>query len=203
MLRTTWRYLFIPAVALLITMWIYDVLNTHLLNPKPEEATSTGQATIGGNFTLTNQYGDTVQATDFRGRLMLVYFGFTHCPDICPTDLTTMTAALSMLDDNETSQIWPIFITIDPKRDTVEQMKRYAENFHPGLQALTGTTEQIISATKAYRVFSEKVTDDTLGEYLMNHSAYMYLMSRDGAYLAHFTHGQTAEELVAGIRKYL
>ncbi|MBV9522823.1 MAG: SCO family protein [Alphaproteobacteria bacterium] len=162
---------------------------------------SRGLASIGGPFTLTDQNGIVRHSDDFRGKLMLIYFGYTYCPDVCPTELQTMSQAVDLLGEKGEA-VQPIFITVDPERDTVEEMKNYAENFHPRLLALSGTAEQIAQAARSYRVFYQKAKQAD-GEYLMDHSSIVYLMDRDGRYLAHFGGEETAEQMAAAIAKHL
>lgn len=169
---------------------------------KTESVKSSGKALIGGAFTLTNQNGEKVSDTDFKGKLMLVYFGFTNCPMICPTDLAVITGVLDELSEGELEKIQPIFITIDPERDTVAQIKTHLENFHPKIQGLTGSAEEIAAAANAYRVFYQKVEAEDLAQYQMNHSAFMYLMDKNGEYITHFRHKQPVEEIVASVRKH-
>jgi cytochrome oxidase Cu insertion factor (SCO1/SenC/PrrC family) len=157
---------------------------------------------IGGSFALTDQNGALRRDSDFRGKLMLVYFGYTYCPDVCPAALTTMSAALDQLGARA-EDVQPIFITVDPARDTVEQMKRYAANFTPRLEALTGTAEQIATAARAYRVYYAKAPGEGADDYSMDHTGFVYLMARDGRYLGHFVPDSTADDMVAAIRKYL
>ncbi|MGO8917166.1 MAG: SCO family protein [Stellaceae bacterium] len=160
------------------------------------------EISIGGRFALSDQNGVLRQDRDFRGELMLVYFGYTFCPDACPTALTTMGAALGALGEAGTA-VQPIFITIDPARDTVAQMKSYAANFTPRLLALTGTDEQVAAAARGYRIYYAKVKGEGEDDYSMDHSALVYLMGRDGKYLAHFGPDATAEQMAATIKKYL
>jgi protein SCO1/2 len=163
---------------------------------------TSGIAAIGGAFTLTDQNGRTVTDQDFRGKLMLVYFGYTFCPDACPTALLQMGQALDTLGaDGDAVQ--PVFITVDPERDTVEQLKTYAANFHPRLAALTGSPAQTAQAAKAYRVYYARAADSGTTDYLMDHTSIIYLMGRDGRYLTHFTHASTPEQIAAAIRKHL
>ncbi len=159
-------------------------------------------AKIGGPFALTDQYGRTRTDADFRGKLMLVYFGYTFCPDACPTALNAITVALNQLGP-AARQVVPIFVTIDPERDNVKQMKLYASNFHPSLVALTGPPDAIAKAAKEYRVYyaKEKAEDTTAG-YLMDHTSVIYLMDRKGQYLAHFTRPDPAA-IDAELRKHL
>jgi protein SCO1/2 len=156
---------------------------------------------IGGPFTLVDQNGVVRHPEDFRGKLMLVYFGYTYCPDVCPTELQTMTEALEKLGA-KAADVQPLFITVDPERDTQVEMKSYAENFDPRLLALTGTAAQIAEAAKSYKVFYEAVKQPD-GSYAMDHSSIVYLMGREGKYLAHFGVNVGAEAMAAAIAKQL
>ena len=166
---------------------------------------SQGTALVGGPFELVDQNGQASTAADFRGRYMLIYFGYTYCPDICPTSLLAMTQGLDLLaetDPETAAKVAPIFITVDPERDTVETMAAYASSFHEDLVALTGTAEQTAGAAKAYRVYYAR-HEDGGGDYLMDHTSLIYLMGPDGAYLSHFGHTAQADEIAAGLRQYL
>jgi len=162
------------------------------------------EAAIGGPFTLINSEGETVTDADFRGKIMLVYFGYTYCPDVCPTSLTAVAEALDMLGE-DAKEFAPIFITVDPERDTPEAMGDYAAAFHPQLVGLTGTVEQVAAAAKAYRVYFAKVQEegDDPEDYLMDHSAYIYVMDRDGKYVAHFPHGTDPGEMAKKLLELL
>jgi protein SCO1/2 len=164
-------------------------------------AVEAGKVAIGGDFTLVDQTGATRHAADFRGKLMLVYFGYTYCPDVCPTELQTMSEAIDLLGAKGDA-VQPIFITVDPQRDTVGQMKDYVANFHPRLVAFTGSPEQVAAAARAYRVYYQQVKQPD-GSYLMDHSSEVYLMARDGSYLAHFGPDSTAAQMAAAIDKLL
>lgn len=168
------------------------------------DQTSSGLAgiEIGGPFTLVDQNGVTRHDGDFRGKLMLIYFGYTYCPDACPTALQTMSTALDKLGARAT-EVQPIFVTIDPTRDTVEQMRLYASNFSPRLIALTGTAPQVDAAAHAYRVYFRKVKGQTADDYLMDHSSFIFLMGRDGKYRTHFGPDVTADAMAEAIGKYL
>ena len=156
---------------------------------------------IGGPFTLTDQHGNTVTDADFRGRYMLVYFGFTYCPDVCPTALATITEAMDRLG-GAADAIVPSLITVDSERDTPEQLKMYASHFSPRLVALTGTPEQIAGVAKAYRIYYAKVPQEGADDaYTMDHSAITYLMGPDGAYVRHFSHAATADEMADQLRE--
>lgn len=158
-----------------------------------------GEALVGGPFTLTDQHGAAVTEQDFAGRYMLIYFGYTYCPDFCPMSLSDMTQALDLLPPEQAEQVVPILITVDPERDTVEQLAEYAPLFHPRLVALTGTPEQTRQAAKAYRVYFSKAGNGDGSDYLMDHSTFIYLMGPDGKYVRHFSHAATPEEIAAGI----
>jgi len=155
---------------------------------------------IGGPFALVDDTGKPRTDADFRGRLMLIYFGYTHCPDACPTTLQDIADALAKLGP-AADQVAPIFITIDPERDTVQYLKGYAEQFDAKFVALTGSPEQIATAAKSYRVYYRKATNQA--DYLMDHSSIVYLMGRDGKFLTHFTPETTPEQMADTVRKYL
>jgi protein SCO1/2 len=150
---------------------------------------------VGGPFSLVNQDGERVTEKDFLGSYFLVYFGYSYCPDVCPVDLQSMTAALDLLNEETLDKVQPVFITIDPERDTVEVMKAYVSLFHPKLIGLTGTPEEITAATRAYRVYARKVETESDSDYLMDHSAITFLMSPEGKYIAHFSTGFKPEAM--------
>ena len=163
--------------------------------------------TIGGAFALTDQFGKSRTDADFRGQYMLVFFGFTHCPDICPIELQTISDALDQLDAKQSARITPIFITVDPARDTPDVMKSYVANFRPGMVALTGSVEAIGAVAKSYRVFYAKATRANApsdpAAYILDHSAIVYLMGPNGEYVAHFSPGTTAQDMAADLRSRL
>jgi protein SCO1 len=164
---------------------------------------TSGKALIGGPFALTDQTGKTVTDQDFRGRYMLVFFGFTHCPDICPAELQVMAATLDGLGP-KAAEVVPIFITLDPERDTQAIMGDYVKNFGPSFVGLTGSREAIAEAAKAYRVTYSKFQEDkTTGEYSIDHSALVYLMGPDGNYITHFAYGTPAAKMTDTLRRYL
>lgn len=171
---------------------------------QPDESNvKAARPNIGGPFTLTNQEGVTVTDEDFRGGYTLIYFGYTYCPDLCPTELQTITFALDELGD-DAKKITPLFVTVDPARDTVETMRDYVSYFHPRLVGLTGTDQQIERITKAFGIYYAVSDDDgSASEYLMDHSTTMYLMGPDGQYRTHLRAGMTAEEMAAAIKPHL
>ena len=168
--------------------------------------TSTGTALVGGPFALTDQNGEARSEADFRGRHMLIYFGYTFCPDVCPTSLIAMTRALEQLEARAPAlaeRLVPLFISVDPERDTVEAMRAYAGHFHPRLVALTGDAAQVAAAAKAYRVYYRKAEEDASTDYLVDHSSFIYLMDGEGLYVTHFPHNATAEEIAERLAKLL
>jgi cytochrome oxidase Cu insertion factor (SCO1/SenC/PrrC family) len=164
---------------------------------------SVGQALIGGPFKLTDHKGRRVTEQDFRGRYMLVYFGFTFCPDVCPTALQVEAEALNKLGP-KAERFVPIFISVDPERDTPAQLASYVESFHPQLIGMTGTQEEIDAVAKAYRVYMRKVADpkSTAG-YTFDHTSLIYVMGPDGTYRTHFTHTTNADAMAERLAKLL
>ena len=160
-----------------------------------------GQALIGGPFTLTDHTGKRVTDQDFRGRTTLVLFGFTFCPDVCPSALQVVSAALDKLGP-KAEAITPILITLDPSRDTPAQLASYVQSFHPRLIGLTGTQAEIDAVAKAYRVYAKRVDDpkSTAG-YTIDHSTFIYVMGPDGAYVTHFTHATPVDAMAARLAK--
>lgn len=166
-----------------------------LFQTKRPNVTYTGKALIGGPFTLKNQKGQTVTDKDFGGQYMLVSFGYTYCPDICPAELQVISNAMEKLGD-KAEKVTPLFITIDPERDTVSQLAGYMQSFHPRMIGLTGTKEQIKQAASAYRVYYTRAEGGGSNEdYLMDHSTFIYLMDPKGEYLTHFPYGISAADL--------
>ncbi|MFW2392033.1 MAG: SCO family protein [Methyloceanibacter sp.] len=164
---------------------------------------TSGKALIGGPFELAGKDGKTVTDKDFRGRYMLVFFGFTHCPDICPAELQVMSAALEDLGA-DADKVVPIFITLDPERDTPEAVTAYVQNFGTNFVGLTGSPEAIEKAAKAYRVTYQKFQDESMGEdYSIDHSALVYLMGPDGAFVTHIPYGTPPKKMAETLRRYL
>jgi cytochrome oxidase Cu insertion factor (SCO1/SenC/PrrC family) len=162
-----------------------------------------GLAAIGGPFTLVDHTGKTVTDKDYRGKFMLVFFGYTFCPDVCPTELNTVGAALDKMGP-AAEKVVPIFVTVDPQRDTVDKLKSYVADFHPRLVGLTGSEEQVAAAAKAYKVYYKKVgAEKASADYLLDHSSYIYLMGPDGAFVTHFPFGITPEKMAEDLQKYV
>ena len=166
------------------------------------------EATMVGRFELTDADGKRVTEANFAGRYMLVYFGYTYCPDVCPTELAKMAAALDTFEEaapKRAAKVVPIFISVDPERDTPERLKDYAELFHPRLVALTGTAEQIRAAANTYKVYYAKIYPEGgatgEGDYLMDHSSQTYLMGPDARYVALFPSTATAKDIADALAR--
>ena len=158
-------------------------------------------AAIGGPFKLTDQNGRPVSDQDLKGYPFLVFFGFTHCPDVCPTTLFEVSEILRSLG-GDADRARALFITVDPERDTPAAMKDYLSSFDPHLAGLTGDAAAIAAVAKAYRVYYKKVPLDQ-GDYTMDHTAIVYLMDKDGRFVAPFNLKRTTEAAVADLRRYL
>jgi protein SCO1 len=165
------------------------------------QGTGGGASVIGGPFKLIDQDGKPISDQDFKGRPLLVFFGYTHCPDICPTTLFEMSEVLHALG-KDADQINALFITVDPERDTAAVMKDYLSSFDPHLRGATGDQKAIDAVEKGYRVYAKKVpTKD--GDYSMDHTALVYLMDKQGRFVAPFKLDRKPEQAAADLRRYL
>lgn len=144
-----------------------------------------GQMQVGGAFEMVDHTGKAVTQADYTGRYKLIYFGYSYCPDVCPTELQRMIAALDQVGD-AAAQIVPIFVSVDPERDTPEQLAEYVPMFHPRLVGLTGSAEQVAAIADAWKVYYARAEDEESTNYLMDHSSYIYLMGPDDAPLKIF-----------------
>src|SRR5579871_4136863 len=160
-----------------------------------------GRGTVGGPFTLTDQTGKKRSDSDFRGKLMIVYFGYTFCPDVCPADLMAITQALDALG-GAAENIQPIFITIDPERDS-KALADYVRAFHKSLIGLTGSPEDIRKVANSYKAFYARVPGGRDGDYAIDHTGVIYLMGRDGEYLGFMPPQTDAGKLTEILRTYL
>jgi len=166
---------------------------------------STGGASLGGDFTLDAASGP-VSLHDFRGRLVLAYFGYTHCPDVCPTTLANVGAALDMLDEAERVKVQGLFISVDPERDTVEVVTEYARYFHPGIIGLSGTKEEVKTVARDYQVYFNKFFDqdsEADDDYKMAHADHLFLIDGNGAVVDMMSHHTKPEDIVAAVRRQL
>ncbi len=161
------------------------------------------QAAIGGPFQLVDSAGHPVTDQAFRGKYMLVYFGYTFCPDVCPTTLADVATALDKLGPRA-GEVQPLFITVDPQRDTPAVVGQYAANFSPRLVGLTGTADQIAAVARAYRVYyARHRTGDGPGDYTMDHSSILYLMGPDGHFIAPIRADEQPEAMAADIARHM
>jgi protein SCO1/2 len=158
-------------------------------------------AAIGGPFHLTDQNGSPVSHEDMKGKPFLVFFGYTHCPDVCPTTLFEVSEVFRKLGP-DADKARALFITVDPDRDTPEKLKDYLQSFDPHLKGLTGDADGIAGVLKAYRVYAKKVPLKD-GEYTMDHTAIVYLMGKDGRFVAPFNLKRGTDEATADLRRYL
>ena len=166
------------------------------------DAVMWGKEPIGGPFTLVDHTGKPRTDADFRGKLMLVYFGFSFCPDVCPTDLLAIGQAVDKLGPGGDA-VQPLFVTVDPERDTPAHLADYVPFFHSRLLGLTGDAAQIRDAARLYRVFYAKVAVEGAAENTVDHSGFVYLMDRDGKYLGFFPPGTPSDRMVAVIKAHL
>ena len=157
---------------------------------------------IGGPFTLTDHDGKTRTEKDFLGKIVLVYFGFTHCPDICPADLMAIAGALNEIGD-KSQQVQALFITVDPERDTQELLKLYVDSFHERVLGLTGDAATIRRTANAFKVYYKKIPGDGPDNHSVDHSAYIYLYDQTGHYRGFFPPGTSADRIATVIKPLL
>ena len=158
-------------------------------------------AAIGGPFQLTDQHGKAVTAKNLKGKPTLIFFGYTHCPDVCPTSLFEISEVLRAMG-KDADKVNAVFISVDPERDTPATMKDYLSSFDPHLEGLSGDPAETAKVITSYRVYAKKVpTKD--GDYTMDHTALIYLMDRDGRFVSPFNMKRTPEEAAADLKRYL
>lgn len=165
-----------------------------------KQGPSAGKAAIGGPFRLINHHGRYVTEKDFLGQWTLLYFGFTHCPDICPEELQKLAASVDKIKEKGGIETIPVFISVDPERDTVEQVAEYVKEFHPKLIGLTGSPEEIKNVARAYRVYYMKTAEED-SDYLVDHSIVIYLMSPDMEFVKFFGKNNDVDSLTDGVIK--
>lgn len=188
------------ALGLIAVLLLSAGLTLWMVVAQPNAALLSG-ASIGGPFTLTDTAGRTVTERNFRGKFMLIYFGYTSCPDVCPTTLNQVAVALDRLGP-KADRLQALFVTVDPRRDTPEVMRQYTAAFTPRLLGLTGTPEQIAAAAKAYRVYyAEHRTGSGPLDYTMDHSSILYLMGPDGQFVEPVRADADGAEMAAAIAK--
>jgi len=178
------------AVGLLLMTWAMGGLKN-----------MTAPAAIGGPFQLTDQAGQTVTDQDIKGRPSLIFFGFTHCPDVCPTSLFEISEVLKAMG-KDADRVNAYFVSVDPERDTAKAMQEYISSFDPHLKGLTGGPEAVAKMLSAYRVYARKVPLKD-GDYTMDHTALIYLMDRDGRFVSPFNLKRTPAEAATDLKRYL
>lgn len=159
-------------------------------------------APFGGPFELVNGNGETVTDKDFDGRYRLMFFGFTYCPAVCPTELSRMTDVLNGLGE-DADKIAPIFVSVDPERDTPEVVKDYVSNFHSNLIGLTGSRAQIDHILAGYKIYASKVEMEGMDGYMVDHSSFTYFIGPDGRLLALFKPQDTPEDIITSIQGWM
>ncbi len=184
-----------------IVLFVAGFAAAYSIRFAPEGSRSEGKALIGGPFSLVDTNGKRVTDRDFRGKLMLVFFGYTHCPDVCPTELQNIAEVMDKLGA-DANQVAPIFISVDPARDTTESLSAYIKSFSPRITGLTGSVDEIASAAKAYRVYFRKA-DGGSDSYTVDHSVFVYLMDREGNYITHFMFNSPADTMAGVIKKHI
>src|SRR3984893_17145797 len=196
------RFVLVAAVLAALVILGAGVFLALTLRDNPRGAAGTVLASaIGGPFRLTDQNGKTVTDADLKGKWSLVYFGYTHCPDACPTALNDLAIALDQLGPKREA-VRAVFITVDPERDTPEVLKDYVTSFDAPILALSGSPEEIARAAKVYRVYYAKHPEPG-GDYSMDHSSVIYVMDPEGRFTASFTHQSTPEEIAERLKKLL
>lgn len=175
-------------------------------SPNEQPSEESAAASIGGDFTLTSHEGKNVSNSDFNGKYRLIYFGFTNCPHICPTDMGVISESLYLLNPMQLEKIQPLFISIDPERDTPEKMKDFLTNFHPKILGLTGDRKIIDEVVEKYRIYAKKITPEEsmdAMDYDMNHSTYIYLMDENGHYHSYYSSQNMQPREIAGKLRFV
>lgn len=185
-----------------IALFVAGLAGAYVMTGRLGTTETQGKALVGGPFSLIDSDGKRVSDNEFRGKLMLVFFGYTHCPDICPTELQTVAEVVDKLG-RDADKVAPVFITVDPERDTPEVLSAYVKGFNSNIWGLTGDAKDIANVAKAYRVYYRKATPNKDGDYAVDHSAFIYLMDEQGNYLTHFTFNSTADAIISVIKKHI
>lgn len=182
--------------ALIWVVFIWQPEKDHATLMPDNAATATG-----GDFTLQSANGP-VSLKDFRGKVVLLYFGYTWCPDICPTNLSMMSGALSQLNETERTRVQGIFISVDPQRDTLERLDSYTKYFHEAILGITGSAEAIRELANRYGVAYQKVVQESATSYVIDHSSETYVVDPSGKLVERLPHAATPEEILTAVRKY-
>lgn len=192
-------------IALAWVVFSAPVAANEAAEPSPTELIEgllSGRAPVGGPFELTDQTGHRRTDADFHGKLVVLYFGYTYCPDVCPTELQSISLALDKLGA-AAEAVQPLFITVDPERDTPARLADFVSSFHPGLIGLTGSLADIRKTAIAYRTFFAKNSTATPGDYSVDHTGFIYLVGKDGRYLGFLPPGLAPDAIADAIRTRL
>lgn len=192
----------IIGVLTLLLVWALVFWNPAPTKPVVHQPIGLAEAPRGGDFTLHSASGP-VSLHDFKGKVVLLYFGYTFCPDICPTSLGFTSQALASLDKAELEKVQMLFVTVDPERDTLEKLKSYTAYFHPSILGLSGTPEEIAQVAKLYGASYAKQETGSAGGYVVDHSAYTYVIAPDGSLYKSLDHGTPPRQVVEAIRAAL
>lgn len=218
-MRFFWIFLVVGLIGLTsLQLWM---TKDQSLGSHDGSVVTDSQVQIGGDFTLQDQNGQLVRSTDLRGKVLLVFFGFTHCPDICPTTVSTLSKVMDTLGD-DAAKVVPVFITVDPQRDTSEVLKDYLSSFHKGMVGLTGPEDDIQKVLEAYKAYAGKVPSEATesheaheghddeeedgkeeADYRMDHSSYVYLMNAEGGFEKLFAYNAPEAEVTQAVRALL
>lgn len=199
------RKLSLGVIALVVAVFVFGAWLNLKQDDPPETAAVGGMvinAEIGGPFELTDHTGSPFGTANLAGDYALIYFGYTFCPDICPTELGQIAEAIDLLEDDG-NRVRPVMITIDPERDTVENLSEYVPLFHERLVGLTGTEDQIRDVASDYRVFYRKVENPDYTYYLMDHTSFVYLLAPSGEIASMFRYGTPPAEMATAIRQHM
>jgi cytochrome oxidase Cu insertion factor (SCO1/SenC/PrrC family) len=203
---SVWRiWLALVAVLFFAPIAASDAAEPDSAEPSPTELIEgllSGRAPVGGPFELTDQTGHRRSDADFRGKLVVLYFGYTYCPDVCPTELQSISLALDRLGATAEA-VQPLFITVDPERDTPARLADFVSSFHPRLIGLTGSPAEIRKTAIAYRTFFARNSAATPGDYSVDHTGFIYLVGRDGQYLGFLPPGLSPDAIADAIRTRL
>jgi len=200
-MRSKLKFLIVFASALLAVGVVTTTVALRIGSPMPKVTTS-GTAAIGGPFTLVATNGEDVSDQAYRGKWLLIFFGYTYCPDACPTALNNISVALEKLG-SDAAKLQPLFVTVDPHRDTRELMRDYLQSFDSRIIGLTGTPDQIDGVLKEYRVYvaRQESSEADGNDYLISHSAYIYLMDPDGKFVNVIQSGEAGDDIAAWLRQ--
>ncbi|XP_047431726.1 protein SCO2 homolog, mitochondrial [Mugil cephalus] len=187
---------------LAVGAWVHQEKQQRLRQQRVDQLR---QVVLGrGAFSLLDHRGQRRTKQDFLGSWVLLYFGFTHCPDICPDELDKLSAVVAALDqDPALPRVQPLFITVDPERDDVPALARYVQDFHPRLIGLTGTAEEVKEAGRDYRVYASPGPKDEDGDYIVDHTILIYLLSPDGLFLDYYNRMKTQDQITQSVRNHI